>query len=81
MNTVRLGSHPLEAIHPIAPGRVHDRGRVTHQVIGGVAHCGEQGTRWRSVAGCPAVRPVSGPGPCTTDDAYGRGVAGSFPVG
>ena len=81
MNTVRLGSHPVEASHPVAPWCVHARGRVAHQVIGGVARCGEQGTQWRSVPGSPAVLPVSGSGPGTADDGVRAGVAGSFPVG
>jgi hypothetical protein len=54
MDAVRLSSHPVEAIRPIMLWRVHERGRVAHRVSsGGVASCGEQGTRWRGVAGIP----------------------------
>jgi hypothetical protein len=66
MDAVRLSSHPVEAIRPIMLWRVHERGRVAHRVSsGGVASCGEQGTRWRSVAGIPSCPDCeqSGAGP------------------
>lgn len=36
--------------------RAHERGRVTHLIVGGAAICGEPGMNWRAVAGvsrCP----------------------------
>ncbi len=43
--------------------RVHERGRLTHWIVDGVAGCGEPGTRWRAIAGvprCPACERLAG---------------------
>ena len=65
MDVIRPNPQPVEALRPSTPWRVHERGRVAHQVVAGVAHCGEQGTRWRSVAGIPSCPDCeqSGAGP------------------
>lgn len=46
---------------PAPSWRVHDRGRVSHWMVQGLAVCGEPGTGWRTVAGtahCPSCQPA-----------------------
>ena len=49
-------SRPYETNLQTSNWRAHERGRVTHLIVGGAAICGESGMNWRAVAGvsrCP----------------------------
>ena len=49
-------SSPNETNLQTSSWRAHERGRVTHLIVGGAAICGEPGMSWRAVAGvsqCP----------------------------
>lgn len=56
MTVAHLPSSSDETNLPTSSWRAHERGRVTHLIVGGAAICGEPGMNWRAVAGvsrCP----------------------------